>query len=78
MDTIFSCTGLGTLTTFAAIFLWVGFGAGERKFSSPGSLGFFTASGKGNDIVGRILFGGGGILSALMAGRYAFTGARKS
>lgn len=68
---------LGILTAFATIFLWVGLGSGEREFSSSGSLGFFTVSGKGTDIMGRIMFGGGGILSALMAGYFAFTGARK-
>jgi hypothetical protein len=67
---------LGMLTAFAAIFLWIGFGPGEREFSSSGSIGFLTVSGKGNDILGRIMFGGGGLLAALMAGYYAFTGAR--
>ena len=68
---------LGTLTTFATIFLWTGFGSGEREFSGSGSIGFLTISGKGSDFIGRIVFGSGGILSALVAGYYAFTGARK-
>ena len=68
---------LGTLTTFATVFLWVGFGSGQREFNSSGSIGFLTVSGKGSDFIGRIMFGGGGILSALVAGYYAFTGARK-
>ena len=41
---------LGMLTAFAAVFLWVGFGSGERKFSSSGSVGFISVSGQGNDI----------------------------
>ena len=68
---------LGMLTAFAAVFLWVGFGSGVREFSSSGSIGFLTTSGKGNGMIGRIMFGGGGILSALMTGYYAFTGARR-
>lgn len=68
---------LGMITAFAAVFLWVGFGTGEREFSGSGSFLFFTISGNGNDIMGRIMFGGGGILAALMAGYFAFSEARK-
>lgn len=68
---------LGMLTAFAAVFLWVGFGSGERQFSSSGSFLFFTVSGQGNEIFGRIVFGGGGILAALIAAYYAFSEARK-
>jgi hypothetical protein len=68
---------LGMLTAFATVFLWVGFGGGEREFSSSGSIGFLTISGKGNDIIGRIMFGGGGVFAALITAYYAYTGARK-
>ena len=68
---------LGMITAFAAVFLWVGFGTGEREFSGSGSFLFFTISGKGNDTMGRIMFGGGGIFAALMAGYFAISEARK-
>jgi hypothetical protein len=68
---------LGLLTAFAAVFLWVGFGSGEREFNSSGSFLFFTLSGKGNDILGRIVFGGGGLLAALITAYFAFSEAHK-
>jgi len=68
---------LGMLTAFAAAFLWVSFGSGEREFSGSGSLGIVTVSGNGNDNLGRIVFGGGGIFTALLAGYFAFSEARK-
>jgi hypothetical protein len=68
---------LGMLTAFAATFLWVGFGSGEREFSGSGSFLFFTISGNGGDIPGRIVFGGGGLLAALITGFFAVSEARK-
>jgi len=68
---------LGMIIAFASVFLWVGFGTGERKFSGSGSFLFFTISGNSNDSLGRIMFGGGGFLAALMAGYFAITEARK-
>jgi len=68
---------LGMLTAFATVFLWTGFGGGEREFSSSGSLLFFTISGRGNELIGRIVFGGGGILGALITAYYAFSQAGK-
>jgi len=68
---------LGILTAFAVTFLWVGFGGGEREFSGSGSIGFVSVSGNGNDILGRIMFGGGGLIAALLAGYFAFSEARK-
>ena len=65
------------LAAFATVFLWVGFGGGEREFSSSGSFLFFTIGGKGNEIIGRIVFGGGGIIAVLITGYYAFSEARK-
>lgn len=55
------------LGTFALIFLWVGFGPGEREFSSSGSIGPVTISGAGNELVGRCLFGGVGLLVGAVA-----------
>lgn len=47
----------GFLLVFAAIFLWVGFGPGERTFSSSTSVGPVTTSGKGDPLSGRLIFG---------------------
>jgi uncharacterized membrane protein HdeD (DUF308 family) len=52
----------GMMTAFSSIFLWVGFGPGEREFSTSGSFLFFTVSGAGDELIGRILFGGAGLL----------------
>ena len=69
--------GLGIFVSFAASFLWIGFGPGERQFSSSISLPFIHISGKGNDIIGRIVFGGSGFLGGLLTAYYALTEARK-
>ena len=68
---------VGMLAAFATIFLWTGFGSGEREFSSSGSLLFFTVSGTGNELVGRILFGGCGLVAALITILAAFGGAQR-
>jgi uncharacterized membrane protein HdeD (DUF308 family) len=52
----------GMMTAFSSIFLWVGFGPGEREFSTSASFLFFTVSGAGDELIGRILFGGAGLL----------------
>jgi uncharacterized membrane protein HdeD (DUF308 family) len=67
----------GMLTAFASVFLWVGFGPGEREFSASGSFLFLTISGAGNAIIGRILFGGTGVLIALVTIFAAIGGANK-
>ena len=69
--------GLGIFASFAATFLWIGFGPGERQFSGSASFLFFRASGQGDELLGRIIFGGGGILSALLTAYFAYTGASK-
>jgi hypothetical protein len=58
--------GMGFMLLFSSVFLWVGFGPGEREFSSSTSIGPITSSGAGNDWTGRLVFGGGGLLSLLM------------
>ncbi len=68
---------VGMLTAFASVFLWVGFGTGEREFSASGSFLFFTISGAGNAVIGRILFGGAGVLMALLTLFAAFGGVKK-
>ena len=56
---------VGGLGAFSAIFLWVGFGPGEREFESSTTIGPFTTSGKGDELIGRVLFGGFGLLTGL-------------
>ena len=68
---------VGMLAAFTTIFLWVGFGSGEREFSSSGSFLFFTISGRGNEIIGRILFGGCGLAMALVTILAAFGGTHR-
>jgi len=50
------------LSLFAAVFGWVGLGSGPREFSSSVSFGGLTTHGAGNVVLGRVLFGGFGIL----------------
>lgn len=59
---------LGTffMIVFSSLFIWVGFGPGEREFSSSSSFGPVTTSGAGNASFGRLIFGGSGILMLLM------------
>ena len=48
----------GFLLIFASILLWVGFGPGEREF--------VTESGRARVSSGRLIFGGGGIISLFL------------
>jgi len=54
--------GMVLMVLFSSVFIWVGFGPGEREFSSSTSLGPVSVSGSGNMSMGRIMFGGGGIM----------------
>ncbi|MBT3391515.1 MAG: hypothetical protein HN413_14030 [Chloroflexi bacterium] len=63
---------LGAMVAFSSVFLWVGFGPGEREFQTTTSVGPLSVSGQGNDVVGRCLFGGFGVLTALGTVYYAF------
>jgi len=56
---------VGGLGAFSAIFLWVGFGPGAREFESSTTIGPFTTSGKGDELIGRLMFGGFGLLTGL-------------
>ena len=69
--------GVAILATFAAIGGWVGFGAGERNFSSLISLPFWESNGRGNDTVGRAVFGFGAIVCAAMAIAVVVAGLRR-
>ena len=54
--------GLALMILFAASPLWIGFGHGEREFTTSGSAGLIFASASGNFSTGRLVFGASGIL----------------
>ncbi|MBT3322543.1 MAG: hypothetical protein HN392_09700 [Anaerolineae bacterium] len=53
--------GLAFMLFFSSIFLWVGFGEGEREFSTSTTLGPITTNGTSNISSGRLIFGSGGV-----------------
>ena len=55
------------LLAFGSIFLWVGFGPGERAFQTSTSFGPLSTTGQGDSLVGRCLFGAFGIGTLLAA-----------
>jgi len=69
--------GFAMLAGFAAIAGWIGFGPGEREFSSSISLPFWYSEGRGNVSLGRAAFGLGSIVCAAMAIAVAFRSFRK-
>ena len=69
--------GCAILAAFAAISGWIGFGPGEREFSSSVSLPFWNSEGQGSASLGRAAFGFGSILCAAFAIAVAFAGLRK-
>ncbi|MBV9621232.1 MAG: hypothetical protein JO341_09440 [Gammaproteobacteria bacterium] len=54
-------------SVFAAVFGWVGLAPGPREFSSSASFVGVTATGHGHVLLGRVLFGGIGILVGVIA-----------
>jgi peptidoglycan/LPS O-acetylase OafA/YrhL len=58
---------------FAVVFLWAGFGPGERQFETSTSLGVGNATGSGDEAGGGCIFGGFGLLAALGVLYYAVT-----
>jgi len=63
---------LAVMTAFSGLFVWTGFGPGERAFQSSTTLGPVTTYGQGSESTGRILFGGFGLLCGLGAAWYAY------
>jgi len=57
----------GFLIAFAGIFLWIGFGPGERAFKTETTLGPVTTTGQGDSLTGRCLFGVFGLGTLLAA-----------
>ena len=64
---------LANLIPMAGIFLWGGFGPGERIFQVETSFGSHSVTSVGNEIVGRIVFGGAGTVMAVLALLYIHT-----
>ena len=62
---------LGALISFSSVFIWAGLGTGERQFQSSGSVGPISFSGQGDDLLGRCMFGGFGLLVAVLTLFYA-------
>jgi hypothetical protein len=53
------------IAAFSSIFLWVGFGSGERTFETETRFGPVSTTGQGNELTGRCLFGVFGLATAL-------------
>jgi hypothetical protein len=57
---------IGTMMiAFSVVFLWVGFGPGERQFQTETSFGPVTTYGEGDALTGRCLFGTFGLATML-------------
>lgn len=68
--------GFAILASFAAIGGWIGFGPGERAFSSSISLPFWHSEGRGNVNMGRAVFGLGAIICGAFALAVVYSGLR--
>ena len=55
--------GFCVCSLFAAIFGWIAFGPGERNFSSTVDLPFWRSTGRGNEWLGRAMFGFGALMA---------------
>ncbi|HEY5060303.1 MAG TPA: hypothetical protein VII52_02155 [Gemmatimonadaceae bacterium] len=74
--------GFSTVACMCAIMAWVGFGKGERHFSTTRSLPFVSWHSHGGELSGRIVFGSVAVLMAaalaavlIVAARRLLTGA---
>ncbi|MBT3338978.1 MAG: hypothetical protein HN855_03995 [Anaerolineae bacterium] len=69
--------GLALMILFSSVFLWVGFGPGEREFTTSTTIGPVTTSGAGGDTTGRWIFGGSGVFMALITFVMAYSNWKK-
>ena len=74
MRLFYYVTGLAIAVSLASIGSWIAFGPGPRAFSGSG---LFLLSPEAGDLVGRILFGLGAVLTWLFTVAIAVGGARK-
>ena len=68
--------------SFAAIFLWIAFGSGERHFSGGASFGGVhvterLSGGHANEMFGRVAFGFGAVFACVMFLAFLIGGARR-
>ncbi len=61
----------------AAITGWIAFGPGEREFSMSIDIPFYSSASKSRGLAGRVLFGFGAIMAAVMAIAVAVSGLRQ-
>jgi hypothetical protein len=64
---------LSFLIPIAFFMLWGGFGPGEHKFTTITTIGAQVTTSTGDELVGRIIFGGIGILVTIMILLYVHT-----
>lgn len=57
---------LSFLAPMALIFLWGGFGPGEREFTVTTTIGSTEVTGPGDELTGRLLFGGSGVFMIIV------------
>ena len=69
--------GLAFMALFSSVFLWVGFGPGEREFSTSTSIGLVSTSGSGSVSSGRLIFGAAGLLMVFFTIAMAISNLRK-
>ena len=69
--------GLMIVGLMLSVFGWVAFGRGARHFSTSVSLPFVSQRWQSADLIGRVVFGFGALLLAVMFVVAGFTGVRK-
>src|SRR5581483_8197814 len=69
--------GLAIVGLMTAVFGWVAFGAGPREFSTTIELPFWFSHGRSSELPGRIAFGIGTVLMALMFVACGIVGVRR-
>jgi len=69
--------GLAIIGLMTAVFGWVAFGSGPRAFSTTVVLPFWYSNGQSSELSGRIAFGIGTILMALMFVACGIVGVRQ-
>jgi hypothetical protein len=69
--------GLGVTSSMAAIFSWIAFGPGPRRFSMTVSLPFFASRGQSGETAGRVVFGVAAVLIYVFVGLAGFVGLRR-
>jgi hypothetical protein len=57
---------LSNLIPMAGIFLWGGFGPGERHFQTETTIGPHSITSTGNELMGRCIYGGVGIMMTVL------------